>query len=113
MPAPYHSTLQMVNGEEVASAGGGGGKVGDWEGTHCLRSPPLPGHLLQVPGDISCSIRRWLVGSGMQPLVRQAEVGAADSGNEQGGSGLPDIGGYTTLFRSMHELSLNGLSMAN
>ena len=28
----------------------------------------------------------------MQPPARQAEVGAADSGNKQGGSGLTDIG---------------------
>ena len=30
----------------------------------------------------------------MQPPVRKTELGADDSGNEQGGSGCPDIGAY-------------------
>ena len=60
--------------------------------THCLRSPYLPGHLLQVPGASSCSRGRQLAVSGAQHQERQAEVGAADSGFDQGGSGCLYIG---------------------
>ena len=37
-----------------------------------------------------------MTGTGTQPLMRQAEVGAANLSIEQGGSGCPDIG--TDLF---------------
>ena len=56
-----------------------------------LVSPPLPGHLLQVPGESSCVGGKLLASSGTQPLRCQEEVGAADSGTEQGGSGCLDI----------------------
>ena len=35
-----------------------------------------------------------MAGSGTKPLARQAEVGAAKLGTEQGGRGCPDIGAY-------------------
>ena len=76
--------------------GGGGGLGGDVESNHCLRSPPLPCHLLQVSGASSCRRGRQLAGSGAQPPARQAEVGADNSGAEQEGSGCQDIG--TDLF---------------
>ena len=65
---------------------------GDGSGTHCLRSPLLPGHLLQVPRASPCGIGRQLAGSGAQPQARQEEVVATDLGFEQGRSGCPYIG---------------------
>ena len=76
----------------MVSLGGGGGPVGDGEETHCLWSPPIPGHLLQVPGASSCIRGRQLSGSGAQPLTRQVEVGASNSAVEKGGRGYLDIG---------------------
>ena len=72
--------------------GGGGGPGGYREGNHCLRISPFPGHLLQVPGAIFCSRERRLAASSAQSPVRQAEVGAATSGVEQGGIRYPNIG---------------------
>ena len=60
--------------------GGGGGPGGDGEGTHYLRIPPIPGHLLQVPEASSCSRGQRLAGSGARTLARQKEVGTANSG---------------------------------
>ena len=76
----------------MALSGGGGGTGGDGEGTSCLKSPPLPGQLLQVPGESSCGGRGQLDGNGTQPPAHQEEVGEADSGTDQEGSGCPDIG---------------------
>ena len=64
----------------MALSDGGGGTGGYREGTHCLRSHPIPVRLLQVPGESSCGGRRLLAGSGTQPTALQAEVGAADLG---------------------------------
>ena len=36
-------------------------------------------------------VSRWLAVIGTQPPARQEELGAADSGTEQGGSGCQDI----------------------
>ena len=74
----------------MVSPGGGGGTGGDGEGTNCLRSPPLPGELLQVSRESSCSRGRRLEGSGVQPQARQIEVGVSELGIEQGGSGCPE-----------------------
>ena len=74
--------------------GGVGVQVGDVEGTHCLRIPPLPGHLLQVSGVSSCRRGRQLADSGAQPPALKEEVGAATLGVDQGGSGCQDIGRY-------------------
>ena len=82
----------------MASPDGGGGPGGYIEGTHCLWIPPLPGHLLQVPGESSCRRGRLLASSGAQPPECQVEVGVANSVVEQGGVGFQDIG--TDLFGS-------------
>ena len=71
----------------MASPDIGGGMGGDREGTHYLCSTPLPGYLLQVSGAISCVRGKRLAGSSAQPQERQIEVGAAESGIEQRGSG--------------------------
>ena len=84
--------MQTGNGEEVTLPGEGGDPGGEGEGTHCLRIPPLPGHLLQVPGASSIIRGKLLAGCGTQLSARQAEVGAANLGAKQGGSGYPDTG---------------------
>ena len=89
-------TLHSGNGEEVAPPGRGGVPRGDLEGSNCLRSPLLPGHLIQVPGATYFRKEWWLASSGAQPLAHQEEVDLVNLGAKQGRSWYLEIG--TDLF---------------
>ena len=71
--------------------GEGGVADGDREVNHSLWVPHLPGHLLQVPWEISLGGGRRLARSGPQLSEGTAEVGVAVSGADQGVRRCPDL----------------------
>ena len=72
---------------------GGGGSGRDRGVNHRLWDPPLPGNLHQISWEIYLGGGGKQLGSGgPQPAESITEVGAVESGVEQGGCRCPDLG---------------------